>query len=206
MNLRSEKKLVLATGNQKKLVELQAILQDAGVEILTLDDFPSLPEVEEDGQTMAENAVKKARIVCEFTGLPTLADDSGLEVDALGGRPGVYSARFAGEPADDVRNNAKLLNLMDGVPDEKRAARFRCVIALAVPEGGVRTATGTVEGRIGHGPRGTGGFGYDPLFTPEGYDQTFAELPGTIKNRISHRSRALTAIRPAILSVWGDEA
>ncbi|NLU48878.1 MAG: XTP/dITP diphosphatase [Syntrophomonadaceae bacterium] len=198
------RKLVVATRNQKKLRELQDLLDNTGLEMLTLNDLPSVPEVEEDGQTFAENAIKKARTVAEATGLLTLADDSGLEVDALGGLPGVHSARFAGEPADDGKNNAKLLAMLQGVPDEQRTARFRCVIAIAVPGGETYLAEGACQGRITHKARGEGGFGYDPLFVVDEYGLTFAELPPEVKNRISHRGQALSQARELIASLWEE--
>lgn len=193
--------LVLATGNMKKLNELQEIIRDLDINILTLHDFPDLPPIDEDGATFEANAIKKAVETARATGYFALADDSGLEVDALNGRPGVYSARFAGEPSDDARNNAKLLALLGGVPEEQRTARFRCVIAVAAPDGRFKTAEGTCEGRIAFKPAGSGGFGYDPLFVPNGYEQTFAELPATIKNQISHRGQALHRIRPVLESL-----
>ena len=180
------------------------ILQDAEWEVLTLEDFPYLPEVIEDGETFADNAVKKAVAVAEATGELSLADDSGLEVDFLGGKPGVYSARFAGEPCDDHENNKKLLELLQGVPDEDRTARFRCVIAVAHPRGEVRLAEGVCEGKIAFYPRGEGGFGYDPLFIPTGYDKTFAEISPEEKNSISHRGKALQKAR-SILDEWLKE-
>ncbi|NLW45439.1 MAG: XTP/dITP diphosphatase [Syntrophomonadaceae bacterium] len=184
-------RLVIASNNEKKKRELLQIIGDLDLEIATLKEFPQAPVVEEDGLTFQENAVKKAREIAEFTGCLTLADDSGLEVDALGGLPGVHSARFAGEPSDDERNNRKLLEMLEGVPAQERTARFRCVIAIAFPDGRVETAEGTCEGRIGFEPRGQGGFGYDPLFIPDGYDLTFAELNPEVKNSISHRGKAL---------------
>ncbi|MGE5416233.1 MAG: XTP/dITP diphosphatase [Acidobacteriota bacterium] len=183
--------LILATRNQKKKRELQEIIADLDLEVLSLDAFPNIPEVEEDGETFVENAIKKALIVAEHSGLFALADDSGLEVDAINGQPGVYSARFAGEPSDDERNNRKLLNLLQDVPDSERTARFKCVVAVAAPDGRVATAEGTCEGCIGYKTVGEGGFGYDPLFIPEGFDKTFAELGSAVKHSISHRGRAL---------------
>ncbi|ADI02796.1 MAG TPA: XTP/dITP diphosphatase [Syntrophothermus lipocalidus] len=200
-----ERKLVLATRNGKKLQELKQLLDGMGVEMLSLEQFPEVPEVEEDGETFAENAIKKARTIAEVTGMVTLADDSGLEVDALGGSPGVHSARFAGEHGDDAANNAKLMDLMRGVPEEKRGARFRCVVAVAVPWGEVHLAEGTCEGKIAHEPRGDWGFGYDPLFVVEGYGRTMAELPPEVKNSISHRGRALERARAILASLWEGE-
>jgi XTP/dITP diphosphohydrolase len=186
-------KLVVATRNRHKLTEIRAILDVPGLELLSLLDFPSVPEVVEDGETFEANARKKAVEVAEATGLWAMADDSGLEVDALGGAPGVYSARYAGEPVSYPANNAKLLKNLRGVAN--RRARFRCVLALAAPAGEVRTVSGACEGKISDGNRGTNGFGYDPLFVPDGHDLTFAEMPDADKNRISHRARALARAR-----------
>lgn len=183
-------RIVVATGNRGKLTELQSMLAPLGVEVKSLADYPGLPEVVEDGATFADNAVKKAVAVAGATGEIALADDSGLEVDHLGGAPGVHSARFAGENKDDRANNEKLLALLEGVPGEKRTARFKCVVALAAPGGRIYTAEGACEGVIGTVPRGEGGFGYDPLFIVPELDMTFAELGLDIKNSISHRGKA----------------
>ncbi len=184
-------KIVMATRNKGKVTELKKLMEDLPVDILTLADFPHLPEVEEDGHTFLDNSVKKARLTAEATGLIAIADDSGLEVEYLNGQPGVYSARFAGEPTDDARNNEKLLTCLKGVPAEKRKARFVSVIAIAVPGGETYTATGTCEGVILTEPRGQGGFGYDPLFYVPDFAKTFAELTTEEKNSISHRGKAL---------------
>ncbi|HEX3032815.1 MAG TPA: XTP/dITP diphosphatase [Bacillota bacterium] len=186
-------KIVLATNNQGKVKEFAALMGDLSLEILTLADFPNLPEVVEDGTTFRENAVKKARETAAATGLLALADDSGLEVDYLKGAPGVYSARYAGPQKSDADNNARLLRELEGVPAAERTARFRCVIAVSSPEGRVEVTDGSCDGQIGFEPRGTGGFGYDPLFLVPEYRATFAELDLDIKNRISHRGRALRA-------------
>lgn len=193
-----KQKLLLATRNQKKKAELQQILQGMAVDIITLEDLPELPEVVEDGQSFEENAIKKARQTARLSGYPCLADDSGLMVDALGGMPGIYSARFAGEPADDQKNNDKLLQMMKDVAEEQRTARFVCVIALCTPSGQVQTVKGSCEGKIAIKPSGQGGFGYDPLFIPQGYQESFACLPAEIKNTISHRARALQQCKPLI--------
>ena len=183
--------LLIATRNNKKKKELQSILSTWDVKLLTLDDIEGMPEIEEDGTTFVENAMKKARIIAQLSNCITLADDSGLVVDALGGAPGVYSARFAGLDADDSDNIRKLLDMMKGIAKEQRTARFICVIAVAAPDGVVRTVQGVCEGRIETSGRGEGGFGYDPLFIPEGFQKTFAELGDDEKNRISHRGQAL---------------
>jgi XTP/dITP diphosphohydrolase len=189
-------KVVLATRNRNKVREIKEILSvaDSGVKVYTLDDFPVIEDVEEDGATFEDNAIKKASHIAAATGMIAIADDSGLEVDALGGRPGVYSARYAGEDADDRRNNEKLLSELRDVPDEKRTARFVCCIAMGSKDD-MKTFTGSVEGRIGHEPRGEGGFGYDPLFYPLGSDRTFAEMDSSEKNAISHRAVALRKLR-----------
>jgi XTP/dITP diphosphohydrolase len=194
------KPLVFATRNRGKLVELRELLP--GIDVRSLDDV-HVPEVIEDADTFAGNASKKAREVSAATGLPALADDSGLEVDALGGAPGVYSARYAGEPHDDAKNNAKLLAALAAVPADKRTARFRSVLALADVTGAlgseVITADGSCEGVILEAPRGTGGFGYDPLFYSPELGMTFAEAGVGSKNDLSHRARAMGAIKPRLL-------
>ena len=187
-------KMVLATKNKNKVKEVSEFLAPHGIEVVSLHEFPDLPEIEEYGETFKENAIIKATEACMFTGLMALADDSGLEVDCLEGLPGVYSSRFAGEDKDDLANNKKLLELLEGVPAEQRTARFKCVMALATTECFVYTADGTCEGVIAEQPRGEGGFGYDPLFYLPEYGKTFAELDLETKNKISHRARALTGV------------
>jgi XTP/dITP diphosphohydrolase len=194
-------KIVLATKNAGKVREMQAILADLPVEILSAADFPELPDVVEDGKTFTENAVKKAKTVCEATGLVAVADDSGLEVDYLEGAPGIYSARFAGEGKSDLDNNLKLLGLLHDLPMQKRTARFSCVIAVATPCGELHTAEGTCEGLVGYDMRGEKGFGYDPLFYLPEYDKTFAELELDLKNTISHRGRALAGVRDILANI-----
>jgi XTP/dITP diphosphohydrolase len=189
-------KIVLATRNKNKVEEIREILKMylddevfSQIELLSSADF-QIPEIEEDGETYEENALKKAREVYKFTKLPSLADDSGIEVEILGGRPGVFSARYAGEGATDEENNKKLLKELENVPIEKRKAKFKCVIAYvdSVEE---RIFYGETSGKVIFEPLGDGGFGYDPLFLPDGFDLTYAQLPGEVKNRISHRSKAL---------------
>lgn len=198
-------KIVVATKNPDKLREIEAILNDLDVTLVTLDEFNGVPDVIEDGKTVEENALKKARTIREATGLCALADDTGLEVDALGGAPGVYSARFAGEDGDYRANNKKLLAELNGVPDDKRSARFRCVMALALagdagPAGtDAFVAEGILEGRIAHENRGAGGFGYDPLFELPDLGRTLAEIGDAAKNELSHRYRALVEIRELLL-------
>lgn len=196
--------LLFATRNPGKIRELRALLADSGLQVLGLDQIETdVPEVVEDGDTFVANAVKKARSVSRATGLPALADDSGLEVDALGGAPGVRSARYAGEHAQTADNNAKLLDALRDVPDPQRSARFRAVLALADVRGDLGedaiTETGTCEGRILRAPRGSGGFGYDPLFYVPERDATFAELDLDGKSAVSHRARAMAAMKPHLL-------
>jgi XTP/dITP diphosphohydrolase len=189
------KSLLVATGNRGKFVEIETLLRDTVEKIYSPADFPDIPLVEEDGVSFEENAVKKGQSAALATGLPAIADDSGLVVDALGGLPGVYSARFAGDDARDSENNAKLLREMAHIPEEQRSAAFHCVIALCFPDGNCRTFTGALEGVILTKPRGTGGFGYDPLFLLPGYGLTLAEIPLEVKNSISHRGKALARLK-----------
>ncbi len=189
------RELVVASSNQGKLREIEALLQGRVARLLSPADFPVFPAVVEDGATFTENALKKARTAAQATGKPVIADDSGLVVDALGGRPGVFSARFAGEAASDGENNAKLLLELAGVPPAGRRGAFHCVIALCFPDGYCRTFAGELHGILLDAPRGTEGFGYDPLFLVPEYGRTLAELPLAIKNRISHRGKALGALQ-----------
>jgi len=195
-------KIVLATTNAHKLRELQQILAADTLSIVPLSAFDGCPDVVEDGSSFEENALKKAREIAAHTGCPAMADDSGLEVDALGGEPGIYSARFAGEPRSDSRNIALLLERLQGVPPEQRGAQFRCVIALVTPGGRELVAQGLCRGRITYAPTGSDGFGYDPVFLHEPSGRTFAELSAEEKNSLSHRGRAAAALRerlPAFL-------
>jgi XTP/dITP diphosphohydrolase len=187
-------KIVLATRNRKKVEEIGRIFRGYDVRFLALDSFPGCPEVEEDGKTFRQNAVKKAVSTAEFTGCPAIADDSGLEVAALGRAPGVYSARYAGEDADDRKNLTKLLRQMKGLEGSDRQARFVCCIALALPDGRSKTFTGYAKGEIGKKPKGFNGFGYDPVFYPAGYERTFAEMSDAEKDRLSHRGKALAKL------------
>ncbi len=197
-NAAAPTRLLLATRNRGKVSEFRALLAAVpDIELLGLDDVPPLPEVVEDGDTFEANAVKKALSVAAGSGLLAMADDSGLEVDALDGAPGVYSARFAGQGATDSDNYRKLLEMLKDVSEARRAARFRCVLALACPAVSspsgaevVRLEHGVCEGRILFDPRGSHGFGYDPVFLPEGHERGMAELSAEEKNRISHRARA----------------
>jgi len=189
------RELVLATRNHDKVTELVALLGDLGITIRTLDEFPDAPDVVEDGDTCEANAVRKARAIAEFTGLPAVADDTGLEVDALGGRPGVYAARYAGEGATYEDNCRKLLRELMGVPREQRTARFLTVAAIALPSDGIRVAQGTLEGVIAEEASGTLGFGYDPVFLIPELGKTLAQLSAEQKNTISHRAKAFAKVR-----------
>ncbi len=190
-------KILIASRNAHKIEEIKDIFALPNVEWLSAADFPELPDVVEDGATFEANAVKKATQLARATGLWALGDDSGLEVVALHGAPGVFSARYAGEPCNYANNNAKLLRELAGQPN--RAARFRCVAALSDPTGRAETVAGSCPGRIIDALRGTQGFGYDPLFVPDGYDRAFAEMDGAQKNRLSHRGRALALAKEK----WG---
>lgn len=187
-------KLVLATRNKHKIEEIKTLLQGLEVELQTLNDYPGIPPLVEDGSTLHENALKKARSVHHHTKLPSLADDSGLEVFYLNGRPGVHSARYAGVGHNDDLNNEKLLAEMRGVPPRRRRARFRAVLAF-VGNGFEDLIEGMCLGKLSEFPRGTNGFGYDPIFIPDGYDRTYAELTSEEKNKISHRARAMEKMR-----------
>ncbi|MBC8206590.1 MAG: RdgB/HAM1 family non-canonical purine NTP pyrophosphatase [Kiritimatiellales bacterium] len=200
-------KFVIATRNAHKLEEIRAIFDTPStmlstgesLDVLSALDFPNVPDTIEDRDTLEGNAIKKAQELCDATGLMTLADDSGLEVEAMDGAPGVYSARYAGEPCDYENNNAKLLRELAG--QNNRRARFRTVMALARPGEEPLTVEGKCEGTIIDELRGEHGFGYDPLFVPDGFDQTFAELPAETKNKISHRARALAAFSNLWMSI-----
>jgi XTP/dITP diphosphohydrolase len=185
--------LVLATRNKKKLEEIKRITKNMDIMIFTLDDFPGCPEVDEDSSTFEGNAIKKAVTVAKYSGKPALADDSGLEVDALGGEPGVFSARYAGYNADDTKNMQKLLKEMKTA--KEREARFVCCIAIALPRGNVEVFLGYAEGIIGIEPKGSNGFGYDPVFYPKGHTKTFAEMSDEEKDSLSHRGKALRKLQ-----------
>src|SRR5215207_7306304 len=193
--------LLVGTRNPGKVKEITSILADSGWSFSSLQEFPDVGEAEENFVTFAENAIAKAQFYACATGLCALADDSGLEVAALGGAPGVFSARYAGENASDADRRALLLSELAKTADTDRRARFVAVVAIALPNREVlNVSEGICEGTITFAPRGTGGFGYDPLFVPDGYDQTFAELPDTVKNLISHRARALMRTKEFLLS------
>jgi len=210
-------RLCIATRNPHKLEEIRALVSDLDVDVTSALEDPRCTDVDEDAPTLAGNAEKKARWVAAFTGSPSLADDTGLEVDALDGAPGVVSARWAGPACDAADNVRKLLSLLEGVPEPRRTARFRCVVALATPspEGDrmrfpervaacrVTLHEGRLEGRIAFAPRGSGGFGYDPVFLVPDLGRTLAELGADEKNEISHRGRALATARPALITLLG---
>ena len=190
-------RIVLATRNKHKTEEIKTILKDLRLEILTLNDFPDIPLLKEDGSTFRENSLQKAHAVHLHTRIPTLADDSGLEVFFLNGRPGVISARYAGDGATDEENNEKLLGQMRGVAPRRRRAQFRAVLTF-IGDHGAEVTEGICPGRLGESPRGTNGFGYDPIFIPDGFSRTYAELTADEKNLISHRARALAAMREVL--------
>ncbi len=190
------RRLLLASHNRAKVTEIARILSEEGLafEVVSLADFPEIELPPETGATFTENALAKAKHVAAATGLPAVADDSGFEVDALGGEPGVMSARYAGEGASDEQRYHKILGLLEGVPDEQRRSRFRCAAAYAAPDGQTLLAEGTCEGRIARKPAGSGGFGYDPIFIPEDETRTMAQLTPAEKDAISHRGRAFRAL------------
>jgi XTP/dITP diphosphohydrolase len=201
-------RLVLATLNPHKVTELSRILDGdggpgAGVSLTSLAEFPCAPDVAETGATFADNALLKARAIAAFTGLPAVADDSGICADALNGMPGVLSARWSGRHGDDQANLDLLLAQLADIPDERRGAEFRCAAALVQPGGAEQVTEGVLRGRLIRARRGTGGFGYDPIFIPDGGTQTTAELSPADKDAISHRGRAFRALAPAIAALAG---
>ncbi len=198
--------IVLATRNRKKAEELKRILSVPDIKILTLDDFSDFPEVVEDMDTFEGNAMKKASVISHYTGLTAIADDSGLEVDALNGAPGVFSARYAGGNASDGENIEKLLDELSNVPDKMRTARFVCCIAIAFPDGREKTFWGYVHGTIGRIPKGYIGFGYDPIFYPDGSDLTFAEMTPSEKDLLSHRKEALAKLKKYLQTLADNNA
>ena len=197
--------LVLATRNAHKVTELHAILSAAGldVDLVGADAYPHVPDVKETGVTFAENALLKARVLAEATGLPAVADDSGLCVDVLGGAPGIFSARWAGTHGDDAANLRLLLAQLSDIDAPHRAAHFACAAALALPDGTTRVVEGRLHGTLRHTPAGTGGFGYDPILQPDGDTRTCAELTPAEKNAISHRGLAFRELTPAIRELVG---
>lgn len=198
------KQIVLATRNQHKVKELQGLLNGTGIKVLTLDDFPHVREVVEDGETIEHNALKKARETFRQTTLPALADDTGLEVFYLNDRPGVFSSRYAGPAASYADNCRKLLKELRGVPPRRRGAQFRCVIAFAAP-GVEKTVEGVLPGVITEDPRGENGFGYDPIFLPAGSHQTLAQMTLQMKNHLSHRAKAIENALPVLREYFGGQ-
>lgn len=198
-------RILVATRNLGKLAEIEAALRELPVEILPLSELGAWPRIVEDGKSYEENALKKARILADFSGYVTLADDSGLEVDYLGGAPGIHSARYSGPEADDVRNNEKLLRALEGVPWERRTARFVCALALARPSakgGGEWIFRGECKGWIAFEPKGENGFGYDPVFFYPPFGKTFGEVDRETKGSVSHRGKALKKLREALPSLF----
>ena len=198
-------KIILATQNQGKVRELRELLVDEDIEVLSLLDFPDFEDVEETGVTFADNAALKARAAAQRTGLIALADDSGLEVDVLAGAPGVYSARYAGEPKDDERNIDKLLSSLEMIPEDKKTARFRCALVMSTPFGEEYLTEGAVEGKILTERRGSDGFGYDPVFYLPEFARTMAELTLSEKNTISHRAQAFRKVISILLALKGSQ-
>lgn len=203
----SEQRLILATRNAHKVTELRAILTEAGLvpglDLVGADAYPDVPDVKETGVTFEENALLKAHALASATGLPAVADDSGLCVDVLGGAPGVFSARWAGRHGDDQANLALLLSQLADIDDAHRGAHFACAAALALPDGTAEVVEGRLPGTLRHAPAGAGGFGYDPILQPEGETRTCAELTAEEKNAISHRGRAFRALAPRIREALG---
>ncbi len=197
---------MLATRNRGKARELQALLAGLPVGVRLLDDFPEVPILPETGETFEANAIAKASTVARLTGCIAVADDSGLVIDALGGAPGVHSATILGPAATDADRNTWVLGRLRGIPDGLRTATFRAVVAVATPDGTVRTFEGACAGRIADAPRGDEGFGYDPIFFVPAYGRTMAELPPDLKNQISHRARALEAARGYLAALAGDSS
>ncbi|KYD26907.1 MULTISPECIES: XTP/dITP diphosphatase [Geobacillus] len=197
--------IVIATKNAGKVREFAALFEKRGIEVKSLLDFPDVPDVEETGSTFAENAKIKAEAAADRLRRPVIADDSGLAVDALGGRPGVYSARYAGEEKNDARNIAKLLSELEGVPMEKRTARFHCALAVAIPGRPTAVVEATCDGYITEAPRGEGGFGYDPVFYVPERGKTMAELAPDEKNVISHRAKALAKLEEQWDDIIGEK-
>ncbi|MFH8841057.1 RdgB/HAM1 family non-canonical purine NTP pyrophosphatase [Streptomyces sp. NPDC017868] len=201
----THQRLILATRNAGKITELHAILADAGLdlELVGADAYPDVPDVKETGVTFAENALLKAHALAQATGLPAIADDSGLCVDVLNGAPGIFSARWAGAHGDDKANLNLLLAQLSDIDDAHRGAHFACAAALALPDGTERVVEGRMPGTLRHAPVGTNGFGYDPILQPEGYEVTCAELTPAEKNAISHRGKAFRALVPVVKELLG---
>jgi XTP/dITP diphosphohydrolase len=193
-------KVVIASRNEHKIDEMRRILNEAGLslDLVGIQEFPDLPDVDETGETFAENALLKAREICAFTGLPAIADDSGLCVDALGGMPGIFSARWSGTHGNDLANLQLLLAQISHVASDRRTASFRCAAAIVTPSGAEKVVEGVMAGRLIDTPRGANGFGYDPIFIADGYSITTAEMDSASKDAISHRGRAIAALAPTL--------
>ena len=198
-------KLIAATQNMNKLREIALITSDFGMELVPMKEVLGDLDIEENGKTCAENSITKAETVCRLTGQASIADDSGIMVDALGGAPGVHSARYAGGHGDEVANRRKILREIEGLPMEERTAHFVCVITYVHPDGTEIVAEGICPGHISFEELGTGGFGYDSIFIPEGCEETFAQLPPEIKNTIGHRALALKKLREEFEAVYGKQ-
>lgn len=192
-------KIVFASGNEGKVREIREMLEGMEIELVSLSNYTHVPEIVEDGKSFLENALKKAKIISEFTGEIVLADDSGLQVEVLGGEPGIYSSRYAGEKATDEENNAALLAKLKNIPQEKRTAFFRCVLVLYRRDGSYDCFEGKWNGQIIDERRGNNGFGYDPIFLVPELNKTAAELPAEIKNKISHRGQAFVLFRKKLV-------
>ncbi|MCL5292002.1 MAG: RdgB/HAM1 family non-canonical purine NTP pyrophosphatase [Actinobacteria bacterium] len=197
-------KAIVASRNEGKIAEIREILTIPGLELITYRDLEEWPDIREEGESFYENALLKARALVEKFGVAAISDDSGLEVDALGGAPGIKSSRFAGDRANDMANNVKLLGELADLEFSDRTARFRCSAVYMDKDRRVISAEGTLEGHVGFEPRGRGGFGYDPLFIPSGYDKTLAELGSQVKNRISHRARAFRLLKSELEKVLSE--
>ena len=200
------KKLVIATRNAGKIIEFRRILDaisSGAIDLIGIDQFPDLIDVEETGTTFEENALLKARYTAKMTGLPSISDDSGLCIDALGGAPGIFSARWAGKHGDDKVNLEKVLDELKDVPDSQRGAHFICVAALVMPDGREQLAQGRFEGKILRAPVGNQGFGYDPIFAPLGMSISSAEMSAREKDAVSHRGKSLRAIAPHVIEIFG---
>lgn len=193
--------IVIASKNKGKIEEIKKLLSDLNIRFLSLNDYPNLPDIIEDGNTFEENAIKKAKIISKLTGKIAISDDSGLEVEYLNNAPGVKSSQFGGDKLTDEERNQGLLELLKDVASSKRNARFRCVIAIAFPNGEVRTVSGNCSGTISLVSKGDYGFGYDPIFIPKGYSKTFGELGSRVKDKISHRYKALLKAKKILLEI-----
>jgi XTP/dITP diphosphohydrolase len=191
-------KIVFASGNEGKVREIREMLEGVRIELVSLSNYAGVPEIVEDGKSFLENALKKAKIISEFTGETVLADDSGLQVEVLGGEPGIYSSRYAGEKATDEENNSALLAKLKNIPQEKRTAFFRCVLVLYRKDGSYDYFEGKWNGQIIDERRGNNGFGYDPIFWVPELKMTAAELPAEIKNKVSHRGQAFAQLKKAL--------